>query len=232
MSPTLPGRFSPASAPVELPPLESLYNPRHLTKKPIGEPKLIWPSLREGEVMAELDSATIPSLAQIARRHAGNKALEKKEQQLLGCKIFWETLRRSELIFIFDRYLSPKLMRRLRGELTPNFAPNLECLLIIGGTVDPVGCTKMAKEIQIAYATSRKKAKVHLLNHMESRIAPFPHDRFAVTNGEFWHFGGSAGGIEECLTAVSRGWSADEIGVAKLIESAWNALSPFQRAST
>ena len=83
----------------------------------------------------------------------------------------------------------------------------------------------MAGEIQKAYADAKKQSRVHFLDGMRSTDAPFPHDRFAVTDGEFWHFGGTAGGLEFCLTAVSRGWKANEVGVRAFIESAWSELS-------
>ena len=41
---------------------------------------------------------------------------------------------------------------------------------------------------------------------------PFCHDRFAIVDNELWHFGGTVGGGQPGLTAVSRGWPADVNG--------------------
>jgi hypothetical protein len=50
---------------------------------------------------------------------------------------------------------------------------------------------------------------------------PFCHDRFAVIDGELWHFGGTVGGHQPGLTAVSRGWVAANKGVSSFFADVW-----------
>jgi hypothetical protein len=50
---------------------------------------------------------------------------------------------------------------------------------------------------------------------------PFCHDRFAVIDEELWHFGGTVGGGQSGLTAVSRGWPAESTGVASFFDQVW-----------
>lgn len=217
-------------APQEINEFSALYNPKLLNSPVAGPPKLIWPSLRHEGSIFELDSQTIPQVDLISRRRAHNKKV-CDDDQLLGCVVFWEEVRRSRLVFIFDRHMSSGLMRRLRKELTPATSRGLETLLLIGGTQENIRCRSLLTDIQKAYATVQRVPKIFYLDGMKSNEAPFPHDRFAVTDGEFWHFGGTAGGIEECLTAVSRGWKAKDVGVQAFMEAAWAALFDKQKVN-
>ena len=206
----------------------ALYNPRHLGAPVDGPPKLIWPSVRHRSHMYEFDSLTIPDIDLISARRTHNKTISDHDQ-LLGCSVFWEIVRRSKLIFIFDPYMSTGLIRRLREELKPEKARGLENLLLVGGTLENDKCKVLVTDIEKAYASVRRTVKIFYLGGMKSNEAPFPHDRFAVTDGEFWHFGGTAGGIEQCLTAVSRGWRAKDIGVEAFMDAVWSALSDNQK---
>jgi hypothetical protein len=217
-------------APQEINVFSALYNPNLLNSHVEGPPKLIWPSVRHEAPITELDSHAIPQVDLISRRRAHNKTV-RDDDQLLGCVVFWEVVRRSRLVFIFDRHMSSRLMRRLRKELTPATARSLETLLLISGTQENARCRSLLDDIKNAYANVQRAPKISYLDGMRSNEAPFPHDRFAVTDGEFWHFGGTAGGIEECLTAVSRGWKAKDVGVQAFMDEAWTALSDKQKVN-
>lgn len=219
-----------AEAPQEIDVFSALYNPKILNSHVEGPPKLIWPSLRHEDPISEVDSRTIPKVDLISKRRTHNKKVGD-DDQLLGCIEFWEVVRRSRLVFIFDRHMSSGLMRRLRKELTPATTRGLETLLLIGGTQENARCRLLLADIVKAYATVQRVPKIFYLDGMKSNEAPFPHDRFAVTDGEFWHFGGTAGGIEECLTAVSRGWKAKDVGVHAFMDEAWSALSNKQKVN-
>ncbi|MEK6383062.1 MAG: hypothetical protein V4797_00500 [Paraburkholderia tropica] len=217
-------------APKEIDVFSALYNPKILNSHVEGPPKLIWPSLRHEDPITELDSQTIPMVHLISKRRAHNKKAGD-DDQLLGCVEFWTVVRRSRLVFIFDRHMSSGLMRRLRKELTPATARSLETVLLVGGTQENARCRSLLADIVKAYATVQRVPKIFYVDGMKSNEAPFPHDRFAVTDGEFWHFGGTAGGIEECLTAVSRGWKAKDVGVQAFMDEAWSALSNKQEVN-
>jgi hypothetical protein len=223
-----PKKAEPAQ---EIEVFSALYNPRHLSAHVEGPPKLIWPSVRHRTQMSEFDSPIIPELDLISARHAHNKSASDRDL-LLGCGVFWEVAKRSKLIFIFDPQLSASLMRRLREALTPETARSLESLLLIGGTLEADKCKVLLSDIEKAFAKVQRVPKIFYLSGMKSSEAPFPHDRFAVTDGEFWHFGGTTGGIDRCLTAVSRGWKAKDVGVQTFMDAAWSTLSNNQKVNT
>lgn len=186
---------------------------------------MIWPSPRHEGAISELDSQTIQKVDLISKRRLHNRGAGD-DAQLLGCVAFWEVVRRSRLVFVFDPHMSVGLMRRLRRELTPTTTRGLETLLLIVGTQDNGKCRTALAEIENAYAKVQRVPKIFYLDGMKFNEAPFPHDRFAVTDGEFWHFGGTAGG-----RAVSRGWKAKDVGIEAFIDEAWSLLSNKQKVN-
>lgn len=51
------------------------------------------------------------------------------------------------------------------------------------------------------------------------------HDRFAIVDDEFWHFGATVGGLYPGLSAASRGWPARKHGAIAFFDSAWKVAS-------
>lgn len=187
-------------------------------------PCLLWPSVLHAAQVAESDSRSIPSLQHIELRNRANSEAGERDQWL-ACKEFWDAFRRSRLVIVFDRHLNTQFLRRLRDEVKPNLTLALETLIVFAGKDNKVRCERIMDDIRNALATRSTRIQLHYQSDMISTAAPFPHDRFAVTDGEFWHFGGSAGGYERCLTAVSRGWKAKEVGVAAFVEAVWAEMA-------
>ncbi|OJX78716.1 MAG: hypothetical protein BGO92_00040 [Magnetospirillum sp. 64-120] len=69
--------------------------------------------------------------------------------------------------------------------------------------------------------TPRKRYDIVLAD----RRAEFLHDRFAVTDNELWHFGGTVGGLEKKMTAVSRGWNAEARNFITFFDHTWKNLA-------
>ena len=191
-------------------------------------PKLLWLSVPSLSARKEEDRTTLPSVALIRQRREWNTA-PREDEPLLGCKAFWEAFQRSRLVIIFDRYLHDNLLKRLREEFEPGRRLSLEAMIMFAGKERKKECAPLVKDIQTRL--EKMKVKFHYLPDMMSTSAPFPHDRFAVTDGEFWHFGGSNLGLEQTLTAVSRGWKAHEMNVKSFVEEAW-AANDQQRSTT
>jgi hypothetical protein len=184
-------------------------------------PKLFWTSIPDVKSAAEFDSPTLPRLELLGARHRENKQ-RRPPDILLGCKAFWEVFQNSRLVIIFDRYSDDKLLRRIDRSLDAKAIRTMQTLLVLGGTtsIDP----KLKQSIQARLLSAKSSLKLDFVPGMRSDAPPFPHDRFAVTDGEFWHFGGSVGG-HEGLTGVSRGWRAVDVGVEKFVTATWTALA-------
>jgi hypothetical protein len=206
----------------------STLNWRLLDRPPEEAPTLLWPSVHHPTQIREFDSRKIPSLELIGIRHKENSDREERDV-LMSCKVFWEVFQRSRMVILFDRYSDQKLLRRLRDELEPGRARSLDTLIVFAGTVKRKENAALAKSIEEVLIKAKSQLKFHYLDGMESSAKPHPHDRFAVTDGEFWHFGGSVGGIERCLTAVSRGWKAKDIGVEDFVKATWAEMARGQQ---
>lgn len=186
-------------------------------------PQLMWTSVTPAEPFSELDSPTLPLLKSIDTRYRHTNASKKKTNPdlVLGCKVFWEEFRRSQLVIIFDRFADDHLLRRIYQELEAKGARTMQTLVVLGGTVRID--QKVLDDIGEVVKETNGRLKFEHLRGMKSNTPPFPHDRFAITNGEFWHFGGTVAG-QEGLSGISRGWKASDIGVKKFVEDTWTAL--------
>jgi hypothetical protein len=206
----------------------SELNWKLLDRVPSDPPQLLWPSIEHPTQVRERDSKRIPGMDLIEIRFNENSEREERNL-LLSCKAFWETFRRSRLVILFDRYSDKKLLRHLREELESKRPMPLENLIVFTGTIEKKINGSEAKRIQDILVKAKRPLKFHYLDGMETKVIPYPHDRFAVTDGEFWHFGGSVGGAERCLTAVSRGWRAKDVGVEEFVKKAWSHVARGQQ---
>lgn len=76
-------------------------------------------------------------------------------------------------------------------------------------------------EIVVAYANPGQD--VGWLT-MQRDAFPYAHDRFAIVDGELWHFGATVGGGHSSLTAATRGWCAVQTGAADFFKRVWIRL--------
>lgn len=184
-------------------------------------PKLFWTSMPDATSVTEFDSPRLPSSELLAARHKENKK-RRPPDTLLGCKAFWEVFQNSRLVIIFDRYADDKLLRRIDSSLDVKAVRTMQTLLVLGGTTSVDA--KLVPSIQARLLSAKSLLEMYFVPGMRSDEQPYPHDRFAVTDGEFWHFGGSVVG-HEGLTGVSRGWKATDVGVEKFVTDTWTALA-------
>lgn len=193
--------------------------------KVVERPELIWPSIPDSTEDKEQDRFSVPDHWIIKERLKHAEICRKIEFPGLGCGLFWEKLRVSEQILILDKHFDSHAMLTLRENLyqveknrgrrtmimdlriitSQDEARNLFSDITKLGLFDP--------EAKIGCKSYKKYGEFDLF-----------HDRFAVTDGELWHFGGTVGGIQPDLTAVSRGWSAVSQKFIDLFNQVWNAL--------
>jgi hypothetical protein len=192
------------------------------------QPSLLWATLPHEAQLTESDSQRLPGLSVIGARHAENRARYERGV-LFGSKAFWDVFRRSKLVIFFDRHSDRKLLHRLREELEPGLARSLQTLVLFTGKEDKTYCAQVAKNIQDVLTKGGSPLKFHYVDGMMSSKSPYPHDRFAVTDGEFWHFGGSVGAVEQCLTGFSRGWKAKDLGVEEFVKATLAASADWEK---
>lgn len=186
----------------------------------LTSPTLIWPSIPDTYDDSEFDRPAAPLYPLVTFRH---DLLSDREDGVpgLGCRALWSAIRSSSQILIMDTHFSKRGMISLRETLTQGtsmiddlrvITAEKDCVQIFQGmkkALDGDGRLSSAKNIGIAV--------------MVRNSPPWLHDRFAVTDGELWHFGGTVSG-EHKLTAASRGWRADDHRFVDAFNEAWRIL--------
>jgi len=80
-----------------------------------------------------------------------------------------------------------------------------------------------------AAAQTPQLASVEWRDFLDSKSYPFPHDRFALVDGELWHFGHTVGGAGKCLFACSGPWDAQATEAIDFYEGLWQKFGPARR---
>ena len=93
------------------------------------------------------------------------------------------------------------------------------------------GRASCKEKLQLARVTDRpddSRAKGSVVWIVAVKEADYFHDRFAIVDSELWHFGSTVGGGYPGLTAVSRGWNAEDgeggTGAVLFYERLWEKL--------
>ncbi len=182
-----------------------------------AQPALIWPSIPDTYKKSECDRKTAPTYDFVTRRRGFLLKLEDNEHGL-GCKALWGAVKSSAQILVVDTHFSKRGMISLRDHIIAGRS-TVEDLRVITAQKDGIDVFRDIKQILYKDRRLSSESKIGIAI-IKRNTPPFIHDRFAVTDGELWHFGGTVSG-EQKLTAVSRGWNADSHGFIFLFKQIW-----------
>lgn len=177
-------------------------------------PQLIWPSIPDSAENNEYDRLSAPEHWIIRKRQIASNSSG------LGCTLFWQKLKDSEQILILDKFFDARAMITLREKLHKSKGSIIDLRIITSD--DSARCLFSDITKLNIFARSAEFGCKSYKRYDEN--FDIVHDRFAVTDGELWHFGGTVGGIHPDLTAVSRGWDAESQNFTTLFNQIWNAL--------
>jgi hypothetical protein len=209
----------PQNRPTEIGPIPSP------SVKIVERPELIWPSIPDSKEDKEHDRFSAPDHWIIKERSKHAENCQKIEFPGLGCELFWEKLHVSEQILILDKHFDSHAMLTLRENLCQMVKNHGRRAIIMDLRI-----ITAQDEARNLFADISKlgffnpDAKIGCKSYKKYGEFDIFHDRFAVTDGELWHFGGTVGGIQPDLTAVSRGGSAVSQKFINLFNQVWNAL--------
>jgi hypothetical protein len=89
-------------------------------------------------------------------------------------------------------------------------------------TADYLSLVRMlADDINRSQPKRQTVCTIAIKTNLTSGDFNYIHDRFAVVDNELWHFGGTVGGYQKKVSAVSRGWCAWETGAIDFFKLAW-----------
>ena len=137
--------------------------------------------------------------------------------------MFWNCANGATKALLLDPYLQAEQMAAIRDQLWNS--TDIERLHIITEKKKDWPDTQShLADLRRRLLANNPTADIQLKGGLDGRSFPFLHDRFAMLDGELWHFGGTVGGLQNGLTAYSRGWSASAQQFEKLFSEIWNNL--------
>jgi hypothetical protein len=196
---------------------------RMLSGRFTEKPTLIWPSIPDHYQDKEYDRYVVPPQLLTDKRHQHCYNRNQLGVQSLGCNAFWQKVVTSQILLILDSHFDKAAMRALRDELEKGRG-SFSDLRVICAERDAHSVFDDVKK------RLRRTKRIMPGGTIDMRCwtrgaPPHIHDRFAVTDHELWHFGGTVGGLHQDLTAVSRGWEASSHRFLKFFDEVWAQLA-------
>lgn len=174
-----------------------------------AEPELMWASIPEDYSTRESDTEIAPKYPLIKMRSKYYCSGQ------LGLKAFWEKIASSRRLWILDTHFGNENLIFLRDQL--ELAPALSDFHLITAEREVRETFKSIKSI-LEEKHRLTPGATFGVTEIDRHNFPYLHDRFAVTDDELWHFGGTVGCLQAAMTAVSRGWDARERQFISLYE--------------
>lgn len=208
--------------PLALPPVIDAARPAAPARE---EPQIYWPSARFFGDNGGSDSSVFPNLTAIKAR-CGARPPEPLEAFL---EAVWDARDR---ILVLDDYLFKPLegqsQRDRYGQILdwlPNglVANEIRFLTNAHPDQDVIRTQFNERVTEINRRAPRRlgTATIEIRFTLGSTF-PYVHDRFAIIDGEFWHFGATVGGLHSLVNATSRGWDANSREAVRFFDDAWN----------
>jgi hypothetical protein len=166
-----------------------------------------------------------PHLQELQQSHDAYLLFLKSESIPMtpGDSSFWNLLRKScpGTIYFIDPHFGKKNLARLYAlandiELSPDHAQK-DFVVIKKSDNEDVGMQEFVKD-RLSETRTWKYASLRVYILKNTNIKELLHDRFVLMGRYFWHFGSSAGGMHDCLTAFSGPWFDTENSLMNLVK--------------
>lgn len=189
------------------------------------QPRIYWPSARFYGDNGGSDSSVFPNLAAIKVRCSARPP-EPLEAFL---EAVWDARDR---ILILDDYLFKPLEGQSQqdrfGQILAWLSDGLvanEIRFLTNAHPDHDVITKQFNQ-RITEINQRAPRRLGIatigIRFTLGSSFPYVHDRFAIIDDEFWHFGATVGGLHSHVNATSRGWDARTREAIRFFDDAWN----------
>ena len=195
---------------------------RRLPEPSVG-PRLLWPSIRYWEAIENKDLSCFPTREQVNGRYAAHGAGITLKLVAFEAAVMEALVR----ILVLDPHFDAIGAKVLGSVLSSTQAWDVR-LLTGGSDIDREGRERLRRELtrhlNLDQSTPRG-FEVRWNAKLDKRYFPFLHDRFAIVDGELWHFGSTVGGGHPGLTAVSGPWSTSATHAEEFFEECWSSCS-------
>ncbi len=183
---------------------------------PSGDPKLLWPSIEYKKEATSHDIGKFPKPSIVCNRYNTIKS-----GTFLGLVAFEEAVKRAQFqILILDPHFDQCGTDILGPALSSSQARDIRIL-----TRDKVNDKqKLIRDLNLYRnmdQVTSPRVEVQWSATLDKSTFPYLHDRFAIIDGDLWHFGSTVGGGHAGLTAASGPWSVTETHAKDFFEQCW-----------
>jgi hypothetical protein len=180
------------------------------------QPTFVWPSVFG-------DTLSAPDLGNWWNRYnVRNDKQEDEQNCTVGIECFQKALiSAQQRVLILDPHMPGTLIGLLVQAMRQSSVQEL--LLLFGSPKRPG--SKVAKQLgDIRSARQFQLPKGRPAGSVSWRsLKDYAHDRLAVIDGQFWHFGGTVGGFQTGITGASYGWDAQKTRAEDLFMQLWKS---------
>ena len=191
--------------------------------EPSVDPRLLWPSIRYWKGIENKDLSRFPTREHVNGRHAAHGAGTTLKLVAFETAVMEALVR----ILVLDPHFDAIGARILGSALSSSQAWDVR-LLTGGSDIDREARERLRRELtrhlNLNQPTPRG-LEVRWNANLDKHYFPFLHDRFAIVDGELWHFGSNVGGGHPGLTAASGPWSTSATQAAEFFEECWNSCN-------
>lgn len=187
----------------------------------LSSPTIRWPSV-DVQSCGPRDSATVPTGDELKFRWQAVKT-EGRDGYYGGpfypSKDFVAAGQRAnERIWILDKFFYDPRGRAVLSQILPaTQVGNVRIISLTRPSPAELNGYRQLRATQRAFAPGLVEWQA--LNSREAY--PYVHDRFAIIDGELWHFGSTVGGAHETFHAYTRGFDAAATGMDQFFLALW-----------
>ena len=197
--------------------------PARRSPEPSDGPQLLWPSIRYGSEIEDVDASFFPALEHVVGRYAAGKNEMTLKLVAFEIAVMKSTVR----VLVLDPHFDESGARVLGPALSSSQASDVR-LLTSSSDIDRNARARLEEGF-----TRYRNLNHHRPERIEVRWNakldkykfPFLHDRFAIVDGDLWHFGSTVGGSHPGLTAASGPWSTSETRAVEFFEECWRSCN-------
>ena len=182
--------------------------------------QLLWPSIGYRERNESCDAPQFPAIEEIhRRRNMHHKGVVLK---LVAFEVAIE--KALARVLVLDPHFDEAGVDVLGPALSRSQALDVR-LLTSRSDIDDRDRERWRKNL-VRYLNLNRSGpggvEVRWSTKLDKHYFPFLHDRFAIVDGDLWHFGSTVGGGHPGLTAASGPWSASDTRAAEFFEESWS----------
>ena len=191
--------------------------------KSSGELQLLWPSIQYGPQIETCDVSRFPDENKIYARHD-----EILSGNTMGLRAFESAVMNAlNRVLVLDPHFDETGVEVLTPALSLSQAWDVR-LLTSSSDLAGERRNQLRNMLTESCNTDRvdgRQVEVLWSTALQRGSFPYLHDRFAIIDGDLWHFGSTVGGGHRGLTAASGPWAAAATYAVEFFDMCWRTCN-------